>query len=194
VIKVGLTGSIGMGKSTTANMFKHYGCPIFDADQTVHRLYSRGGRAINQIKKFYPEAIVNESISREKLRDYIVKNPEKLEILEGLIHPLVSEAREDFLIANKDKAVLVFDVPLLFETGLNKTMDINIVVTAPHHVQYERVMSREGMTETTFKEILAKQMTDDKKRTLADIIITTDKSLEDTKNQVFKFLLSIEGI
>jgi dephospho-CoA kinase len=183
-----------MGKSTTANMFKHYGCPVFDADQTVHRLYSRGGRAINQIKFFYPEAIVNDSISREKLRDYIVKNPEKLEILEGLIHPLVSEAREDFLIANKDKAVLVFDVPLLFETGLNKTMDINIVVTAPHHVQYERVMSREGMTETTFKEILAKQMTDDKKRTLADIIITTDKSLEDTKNQVFKFLLSIEGI
>ena len=193
MIKVGLTGSIGMGKSTVADMFKSFGYPVFDADKAVHNLYERGGAGINIIKSFYPAAVINSAVNRDKLRSYIIENPDKIRELEGLIHPLVKKLRDDFLKINQNKELIVFDIPLLFETGLNKTMDITVVVSAPYHVQHKRVMSREGMTERIFSELLAKQISDDEKKTMADIVIKTDESLNMTKSKV-KDLISSLGI
>ena len=193
MIKVGLTGSIGMGKSTVADMFKSFGYPVFDADKAVHDLYERGGAGINIIKSFYPAAVINSAVNRDKLRSYIIENPDKIRELESLIHPLVKKLRDDFLKINQNKELIVFDIPLLFETGLNKTMDITVVVSAPYHVQHKRVMSREGMTERIFSELLAKQISDDEKKTMADIVIKTDESLNMTKSKV-KDLISNLGI
>jgi dephospho-CoA kinase len=191
VIKVGLTGSIGMGKSTVADMFKNFGCPVFDADKAVHGLYEKGGAGIDIIKSFYPAAVVNSAVDREILRSYIAENPDKIRELETLIHPLVKKLRDDFLKTNQNKELLVFDIPLLFETGLNKNMDITVVVSAPYHVQHKRVMSREGMTEKIFSGLLAKQIGDDEKKTMADIVIKTDESLNMTKSKVKEFISSL---
>jgi dephospho-CoA kinase len=191
VIKVGLTGSIGMGKSTVADMFKKFGCPVFDADKAVHGLYEKGGAGIEIIKSFYPAAVVNSAVDREILRSYIAENPDKIRELETLIHPLVKKLRDDFLKTNQNKELLVFDIPLLFETGLNKNMDITVVVSAPYHVQHKRVMSREGMTEKIFSGLLAKQISNDEKKTMADIIIKTDESLNITKSKVKEFISSL---
>lgn len=191
MIKVGLTGSIGMGKSTVADMFKSFGYPVFDADKAVHDLYESGGAGINIIKSFYPAAVINSAVNRDKLRSYIIENPDKIRELESLIHPLVKKLRDDFLKINQNKELLVFDIPLLFETGLNKTMDITVVVSAPYHVQHKRVMSREGMTERIFSELLAKQISDDEKKTMADIVIKTDESLNMTKSKVKDFISSL---
>jgi dephospho-CoA kinase len=191
VIKVGLTGSIGMGKSTVADMFKNFGCPVFDADKVVHGLYEKGGAGIDIIKSFYPAAVVNSAVDREILRTYIAENPDKIRELETLIHPLVKKLRDDFLKTNQNKELLVFDIPLLFETGLNKNMDITVVVSAPYHVQHKRVMSREGMTEKIFSGLLAKQISNDEKKTMADIIIKTDESLNITKSKVKEFISSL---
>jgi dephospho-CoA kinase len=191
VIKVGLTGSIGMGKSTVADMFKNFGCPVFDADKAVHGLYEKGGAGIDIIKSFYPAAVVNSAVDREILRSYIAENPDKIRELETFIHPLVKKLRDDFLKTNQNKELLVFDIPLLFETGLNKNMDITVVVSAPYHVQHKRVMSREGMTEKIFSGLLAKQISNDEKKTMADIIIKTDESLNITKSKVKEFISSL---
>lgn len=191
MIKVGLTGSIGMGKSTVADMFKNFGCPVFDADKAVHGLYEKGGAGIDIIKSFYPAAVVNSAVDREILRSYIAENPDKIRELETLIHPLVKKLRDDFLKTNQNKELLVFDIPLLFETGLNKNMDITVVVSAPYHVQHKRVMSREGMTEKIFSGLLAKQISNDEKKTMADIIIKTDESLNITKSKVKEFISSL---
>jgi len=172
VIKVGLTGSIGMGKSTVANMFKNHGFPVFDADKVVHDLYKKGGAAINTIKNFYPEAVINNTVNREILRSFIVENPDKIGELESLIHPLVGAERDGFLKTNKN-------------------MDIVVVVSAHYHIQYERVLSREGMTEKIFKGLLAKQLSDDAKKSMADIVIKTDDSLKTTNNQVKEFISSL---
>lgn len=191
MIKVGLTGSIGMGKSTVADMFKNFGYPVFDADKAVHDLYEKGGAGIDIIKSFYPAAVVNSAVDREILRSYIAENPDKIRELETLIHPLVKKLRDDFLKTNQNKELLVFDIPLLFETGLNKNMDITVVVSAPYHVQHKRVMSREGMTEKIFSGLLAKQISNDEKKTMADIIIKTDESLNITKSKVKEFISSL---
>lgn len=191
MIKVGLTGSIGMGKSTVADMFKNFGCPVFDADKAVHDLYEKGGAGIDIIKSFYPAAVVNSAVDREILRSYIAENPDKIRELETFIHPLVKKLRDDFLKTNQNKELLVFDIPLLFETGLNKNMDITVVVSAPYHVQHKRVMSREGMTEKIFSGLLAKQISNDEKKTMADIIIKTDESLNITKSKVKEFISSL---
>jgi dephospho-CoA kinase len=191
VIKVGVTGSIGMGKSTVADMFKNFGYPVFDADKAVHDLYEKGGAGIDIIKSFYPAAVVNSAVDREILRSYIAENPDKIRELEILIHPLVKKLRDDFLKTNQNKELLVFDIPLLFETGLNKNMDITVVVSAPYHVQHKRVMSREGMTEKIFSGLLAKQISDDEKKTMADIVIKTDESLNMTKSKVKEFISSL---
>ena len=191
MIKVGLTGSIGMGKSTVADMFKKFGCPVFDADKAVHGLYEKGGAGIDIIKSFYPAAVVNSAVDREILRSYIAENPDKIRELETFIHPLVERLRDDFLKTNQNKELLVFDIPLLFETGLNKNMDITVVVSAPYHVQHKRVMSREGMTEKIFSGLLAKQISNDEKKTMADIIIKTDESLNITKSKVKEFISSL---
>jgi dephospho-CoA kinase len=172
-------------------MFKNFGCPVFDADKAVHGLYEKGGAGIDIIKSFYPAAVVNSAVDREILRSYIAENPDKIRELETLIHPLVKKLRDDFLKTNQNKELLVFDIPLLFETGLNKNMDITVVVSAPYHVQHKRVMSREGMTEKIFSGLLAKQISNDEKKTMADIIIKTDESLNITKSKVKEFISSL---
>ncbi len=174
-----------MGKTTTAEMFAALGCPVFDADAAVHKLYSKGGRAVPLIRAVFPDAVLNGEIDRKRLGDHMRADPLNLKILESFIHPWVGEMRAEFLAkakAEKAKAV-VFDIPLLFETG-GETHVAAVVVTAPAHIQRSRVMSRPGMTKDLFEMILSKQMPDTEKRSRADYIVQTDKGLEAAREQV----------
>lgn len=183
---IGLTGSIGMGKSTTAQMFADLGCPVFDADAAVHTLYAKDGRAVPLIRAVFPDAIQNDAIDRKRLGDHMRADPLNLKVLESFIHPWVAEMRAEFLKqaqASNAQAV-VFDIPLLFETGGDARVDATVVVTAPAQVQRARVMSRPGMTEALFQMILAKQMPDAEKRQRADYIIHTDQGLDAARRQV----------
>lgn len=187
---IGLTGSIGMGKSTTAQMFADLGCPVFDADAAVHQLYSKGGRAVPLIRAVFPDAIVRGAVNRKRLGDHMRADFLNLKVLESFIHPWVGEMRAAFLTkakSNKVKAV-VFDVPLLFETGGDAHVDVVVVVTAPAAVQRKRVMAREGMTKGLFEMILSKQMPDIEKRKVADYIVETDKGMDAAKVQVTDIL------
>ncbi len=183
---IGLTGSIGMGKTTTANMFKALGCPVFNADEAVHELYSRGGKAVPLIRSVFPDVIADGAVDRQKLGAHIKADPLNLTVLESFIHPWVGQIRAEFLQkarASNAKAV-IFDVPLLFETGGDKQVDATIVVTAPPQVQKARVMARPGMSEDIFNMLLSRQMVDKEKRARADYIISTDKGLENAREQV----------
>jgi len=183
---IGLTGSIGMGKSTTAQMFADLGCPVFDADAEVHKMYAKGGRAVPLIKAVFPDAIKDGAVDRKKLGDHMRADPLNLKTLESFIHPWVAEVRTAFLKkAREEKAkAVIFDVPLLFETGGDKKVDATVVVTAPLSVQRERVMARPGMTEALFEMILSKQMPDAEKRKRADYIISTDEGLDAARKSV----------
>ncbi len=190
---IGLTGSIGMGKSTTAQMFADLGCPVFDADAAVHAMYVKGGRAVPLIRAVFPDAIEDESVNRKRLGDHMRADPLNLKVLESFIHPWVGEMRAKFLAsaeADNAKAV-VFDVPLLFETGGNNRVDAVVVVTAPADIQRGRVMSRKGMTEALFKMILSKQMPDAEKRKRADYLVYTNQGLEAARTQVRNILTQI---
>ncbi|MFC6688927.1 dephospho-CoA kinase [Jhaorihella thermophila] len=179
---LGLTGSIGMGKSTTARMFAEEGCAVWDADAAVHRLYAPGGAAVEPIRAAFPEAIVEGGVSRQKLKEIIARDPEALRRIEQIVHPLLAEDRESF--RNHTEAdILVFDIPLLFETGGDRDMDAVVVVTAPEKVQFQRVMERGTMTPEQFEQILAKQMPDAEKRARADYIVVTD-TLDHARAQV----------
>ncbi len=190
---IGLTGSIGMGKSTTAQMFADLGCPVFDADEAVHQLYAKGGRAVPLIQAVFPDAISNGAVNRKRLGDHMREDPLNLKVLESFIHPWVGELRAAFLVKAKSEKVkaVIFDVPLLFETGGDKHVDASVVVTAPANVQRERVMSRPGMTEDLFNLILSKQMPDAEKRKRADYIIETDKGLDAARVQAGNILEQI---
>jgi len=183
---IGLTGSIGMGKSTTAQMFADLGCPVFDADAEVHKMYAKGGQAVPLIKAVFPDAIQDGAVNRQKLGEHMRSDPLNLKTLESFIHPWVGEARREFLDQAKaaEAKAVIFDVPLLFETGGDKNVDATIVVTAPYEVQRERVMARAGMTEALFEMILSKQMPDAEKRKRADYIISTDEGLDEARKSV----------
>ena len=187
---IGLTGSIGMGKSTTAQMFADLGCPVFDADAAVHQLYSKDGRAVPLIRAVFPDAIEGGAVNRKRLGDHMRADPLNLKVLESFIHPWVGDMRADFLTkAKSDNAkAVVFDVPLLFETGGDAHVDAAVVVTAPAVVQRKRVMAREGMTKALFEMILSKQMPDAEKRKRADYIVETDKGMEAARAQVTDIL------
>lgn len=170
--RLGLTGSIGMGKSTTAGFFADAGIPVWDADAAVHRLYSAGGAAVTPITALCPEALQEGSISRPALKARIAQDPTFLAVLETIVHPLVAADRDQFL-AQTQADILVLDIPLLFEKGTEMAMDATLLVTAPPALQRDRVMARPGMTEAQFQTILSRQMPDAEKRGRATHIIET---------------------
>ncbi len=179
---IGLTGSIGMGKSTTAKMFADEGIEVWDADETVGRLYAKGGAAVAPVKQLYGPAIQDGSVNREVLRHWITEDKTALKRLESVVHPLVAADRAAFL-KSASSPVVVLDIPLLFETGLNTDLDMVVVVSAPADVQRDRVLQRPGMTKKTFDMILSKQIPDKEKRALADVVISTH-SLESARKEV----------
>lgn len=187
--KLGLTGSIGMGKSTTAQLLAAEGCAVWDADAAVHRLYAKGGKAVASMQAAFPLAVEEEAVSRVRLKEIIVSDPTALKRIEAIVHPLVAEDRAAFIAAAQSD-ILVFDVPLMFETGGNKTMDAVLVVSVPEDVQRERVLSRGTMTEEQFLAIKSKQMPDAEKRALADFVVITD-TVEHAREQVVSIVAEI---
>lgn len=172
--RLGLTGSIGMGKSTTAALFAARGLPVWDADQAVHRLYAPGGGAVAGIAALCPAAKGPDGgINRGALKDWIARDPAALQQIEALVHPLVAADRAAFLARNAQAPVVVFDIPLLFETGSAAQMDAVAVVSAPPAIQRARVLARPGMTEAQLDLILSRQISDAEKRTRADFVIPT---------------------
>jgi len=190
---VGLTGSIGMGKTTTANMFKDLGCPVFDADKAVHELYSKGGKGAALIKAVFPDAIKDGAVNRARLGAHMKTDPLNLKVLESFIHPWVGEIRAKFLSGAKSNGAkaVVFDVPLLFETGGDKYVDATVVVSAPALIQKARVLARPGVTPDIFAMLLSRQMPDADKRARADYIISTGQGLEKAREQVQAVLTKI---
>ena len=170
--RLGLTGSIGMGKSATARIFVGEGIPVWDADAAVHRLYARGGVAVDPVAALCPDALVDGAIDRAVLKHWISADPTAMARLERVVHPLVAADRKAFLAATETDLV-VLDIPLLFEKGSQAEMDATLLVTAPPDIQRKRVLSRPGMTEAQFADILSRQMPDREKRRLADHIIET---------------------
>ncbi|MDZ4312266.1 MAG: dephospho-CoA kinase [Cypionkella sp.] len=170
--RLGLTGSIGMGKSTTAAMFAAAGLPVWDADSAVHRLYATGGSAVAPIHEICPEAAVNGDVSRETLKRAIARDPALLTKLEAITHPLVAADRAAFL-AKTTADIAVLDIPLLFEKSSQHEFHATLLVTAPADLQRDRVLQRPGMTESHFQTILARQMPDAQKRSLATHIVET---------------------
>lgn len=189
MFKLGLTGSIGMGKSTTARLFADAGCSVWDADAAVHRLYAKGGAAVRPMEALFPDAISDGTVDRGALRSIIVKHQDALRMIEGIVHPLVRDDRAQFA-ANADTDVIVFDIPLLFETGGEAEMDAVACVTVSPEKQEERVMERGTMTREQFAAIRAKQMPNDDKCARSDFVIETD-TLEHARAQVHDVLEQI---
>jgi dephospho-CoA kinase len=185
---LGLTGSIGMGKSATAQMFADEGVPVQDADAAVHALYE--GKATPLIEAAFPGTTANGKVDRVKLATMVIGKPDAMATLEKIVHPLVAHERDSFL-ANAEKAgadVVVLDIPLLYETGADINCDAVVVVSAPADVQRERVLIRPGMTEERLTAILAKQMPDEVKRTRADFIVDTSRGFDAAREQVREIL------
>ena len=188
---LGLTGSIGMGKSTTAAMFADAGCAVWDADAAVHRLYSKGGAAVPAFQAAFPDAVVNGEVSRPALKTIIGQDPTALKKIEAIVHPLVGQDRAAFLEAAQSD-IVVLDIPLIFETGGNKRMDAVACVTVSAETQQERVMARGTMTLEQFENIRAKQMPNAEKCALSDYVIETD-TLDHARAQVLAIIDDIKG-
>lgn len=187
---LGLTGSIGMGKSTTAAMFADAGCAVWDADAAVHRLYAKGGAAVPAFLDAFPEAVVEGEISRPVLKKIIGQDPEALKKIEAIVHPLVGQDRASFLAAATSD-IVVLDIPLIFETGGNKHMDAVACVSVSDQIQQERVMARGTMTLEQFQAIRAKQMPNAEKCALSDYVIQTD-TLDHARAQVLEIIKDIK--
>lgn len=177
---LGLTGSIGMGKSTVARMFADCGVPVFDADYEVRRMQGPGGELLAAIEEEFQGTTGPEGVIRDKLGAMVFGDHEALARLEAIIHPQVRRLRREFLAEHEDAALVLFDIPLLFERGGAEEVDAIAVVSAPAPVQRERVLARQGMTEERFEQILALQMPDADKRARADVVIDTGVALEET--------------
>ena len=175
MIKLGLTGSIGMGKTATAAMFRDLGVPVYDADASVHALYAQGGAAVAPLGEAFPGVVIDGAVDRALLRERVIGDAQAMKALEGIVHPLTGAAQLEFLeAATADNApFVVLDIPLLFETGGDQRCDYVAVVTAPANVQRDRVLSRNTMSEEEFENIVAKQTPDAEKRARADFIIST---------------------
>ncbi|MBL4791615.1 dephospho-CoA kinase [Citromicrobium bathyomarinum] len=181
---IGLTGSIGMGKSAVAAMFEAQGVPVFDADAEVRRMQGPGGALLGAIEAAFPGSTGPEGVDRDALGKHVFGNPEELGRLEAIMHPAVAERRAEFLAANADAPLVVFDIPLLFEKGGEDMVDVVIVVSAPHHVQRERVLARPAMTAHKFEKILDLQTPDHHKRARADHVIHTGVPIAETEAEV----------
>lgn len=183
-----LTGSIGMGKSTVAAMFGKAGIPIFDADAVVRQLQGPGGSLVPQIESRFPGTTKEGSVDREALSAAVLHNKDELAALEAIVHPAVHHERTRFILNNGNAPALLFDIPLLFETGGDKAFDTVIVVSAPAEIQRKRVLDRPGMTPAKLASILSRQMPDAEKRALADFVIDTSGPLDETLRQVDRIL------
>lgn len=188
---LGLTGSIGMGKSTTAAMFAEEGIPVWDADAAVHRLYAPGGAAVAPVGALCGDCIVDGAVNRDALKRWLAGDPARLGRLESAVHPVVAEDRAAFL-AKADAPIVLVDIPLLFETGGEAPCDAVVVVSVPQDIQRARVLARPGMTEDTLNAILARQLPDAEKRARADYVIET-LTLEDARAGVQDVLRDIRG-
>lgn len=184
MIRIALTGSIGMGKSTVAAMFREAGVPVFDADAVVRRLQGPGGALVHKIEHRFPGTTGPEGVDREALSNRVLADPQALAELESIVHPLVHHERTRFIVENGNAPALVFEIPLLFETGGDEAFDKVIVVSAPAGVQRSRVLARPGMSEEKFAALLARQTPDAEKRERADFVIDTGGDLSTTQRQV----------
>jgi dephospho-CoA kinase len=184
MIKLALTGSIGMGKSTVARMFERAGIPVFDADAEVHRLQETGGALVEAIGDRFPSSVIAGQLDRDRLAEIVLADRNELAALEAIVHPAVQAARERFLADHAEAAVVLFEIPLLFETGGEQAFDKVIVVSAPAEIQRERVLSRAGMTEQKLDAILGRQLPDTDKRARADFVVDTGTDLSTTERQV----------
>ena len=195
MIRIALTGSIGMGKSTVAKMFGAAGVPVFDADAVVRELQGPGGGLVDKIGEMFPGCVRSGTLDRECLAQIVLADREKLKVLETLVHPAVREAREKFVAANQGVAALIFEIPLLFETGGEAEFDKVIVVSAPAEIQRVRALQRSGMTVAKLDSILARQTPDAEKRARADFVIDTGADLSTTETQVRDIIacLGVDG-
>jgi len=193
MIRLGLTGSIGMGKSTVARMFADEGVPVFDADAVVHHLQGPEGALIAEIEAMFPGTTGKAGVDRGALAERVLAEPDALKRLEALIHPAVARERESFLEAHADAPFVLLDIPLLFEKGGWNQVDRIAVVSAPPEVQRERVLTRPGMTEDKLDRILALQMPDSEKRARADFVISTDGSMDETRASVRRIIACLAG-
>jgi len=184
MITLALTGSIGMGKSTVAAMFAEAGIPTFDADAVVRELQGPGGRLVSLIESRFPGTTRDGAVDREALSAAVLSDRDELAALEAIVHPAVHHERTRFIVENGDAPALLFDIPLLFETGGDVAFDRVIVVSATPELQRERVLSRPGMSSEKFEQILARQISDEEKRSRADFVVDTSGSLKQTRAQV----------
>ena len=191
MIRIALTGSIGMGKSTVAGMFESAGVPVFNADAVVRQLQGPGGALVERIGELFPGTVRCGTLDRDCLAQIVLEDPAKLAALEGLVHPAVREWRQAFVDKNAGAAALIFEIPLLFETSSESEFDKVIVVSAPPEVQRARVLARRGMSEGKLEAILRRQVPDPEKRARADFVIDTGTDLSTTEAQVRDILVSL---
>lgn len=190
---VGLTGSIGMGKTETARMFARLGIPVFDADAAVHCLYEPGGAAVHEVANAFPDCVMDGRVDRERLATRISREPDGLQRLERIVHPLVTKEQQAFMdrAAQDGADMVVLDVPLLYETGGHTRVDVVVVVSAPENVQRSRVLSRPGMTPEKLDQILARQIPDVDKRTRAHFVVETGKGFDHALEQVKQIVAAV---
>lgn len=196
LIILGLTGSIGMGKSTTAKMFKEAGIPVYDADAAVHEIYEPGGAAVGPLSERFGDILKDGGVDRAALRAKVVNNPDAMRDLEAIVHPLVGLSQMNFRKQALESGAffVVLDIPLLFETGGDSRCDYVAVVTAPESVQRDRVMARGEMSEDQFEQIKAKQMADADKRARADFVINTSFGFDFARAQVQSIITLLNGL
>jgi len=192
MLLVGLTGSIGMGKSTVAEMFRMLGVPVYDADAEIHKLYAKGGAGVEPIREAFPGVVVDDQVDRQRLSKLVVGNDVEIGRLEKVIHPHLSEGRTAFFEKAQAEGhkLIILDIPLIFETGGEDRVHKIVVVSAPAHVQRERVLARPQMTEEKFEAILDRQVDDAEKRDRADFVIDTHCTEDETFEQIKKLVES----
>jgi dephospho-CoA kinase len=193
MILIGLTGSIGMGKSTTAAMFRDAGVPVYDADAAVHDLYDKGGAAVGPVGEAFPGVVRDGRVDREALRQAVLGDPEALKRLNAIVHPLVGRDRIGFFQQAEAQGadMVVLDIPLLFETGGHANVDAVVVASAPADMQRERVLARPGMTPERLEAILAQQVADAEKRARAHFVVDTSRGLQPAREQVAEIIAAM---